>query len=525
MLFVLKVKRGINLYINKTLIYNWVSYGIVVLFLIGLFFRFTNLDQKIYWYDETITSLRVSGYRQSEVVQQVFNEKEISVLDLQKYQQINSETTLLNTVYSLATEAPQHPPLYFLIARLWTQSLGHSVGIIRSLSAFISLLVFPCLYWLCLELFKRPLVGWIAIVLMAVSPFHVLYAQEAREYSLWTVTILLSSAALLRAMRLKTKLSWRIYALTVIAGLYSFTFSIFIIIGHGVYVLANDKFKTKVARDYLRACFLGFLAFSPWILIIIIHLLAVGNVSIWTAINLPLPALMKQWMINFSSIFLDLNFSYHQNTIYLTLPVLGLEIYSIYLICKRSPQQIWLFVLTLVGVTAIALVVSDLLWGGRRSSVSRYLIACYLGIHLAVAFAIATQIISANSVRRQLWRIIKVVLISGGILSCVASSQAVAWWNKYDSYDNPQIARIINQAHRPLVISDPGVSFGYVLSLSYMLNPDVRLHLLTQSISEISTDATDIFLYRPSQELPNQLQKNYTILPIQDSNNFWRLES
>lgn len=45
------------------------------------------------------------------------------------------------------------------------------------------------------------------MALIAVSPFHVLYAQEAREYSLWTVTILLSSAALLRAMRVKTKLS------------------------------------------------------------------------------------------------------------------------------------------------------------------------------------------------------------------------------------------------------------------------------------------------------------------------------
>ncbi|WP_210404402.1 glycosyltransferase family 39 protein [Chroococcidiopsis sp. TS-821] len=497
-----------------------------MLFLIGLFFRFTNLDQKIYWYDETITSLRVSGYRQSEVVQQVFNDREISIQELQKYQQINSEKSLLNTAYSLATEAPQHPPLYFFIARFWMQRLGQSVAIIRSLSAFISLLIFPCLYWLCLELFKTPMVGWVAIVLMAVSPFHVLYAQEAREYSLWTVTILLSSATLLRAIRLKSKLSWKMYALTVITGLYSFTFSIFIMLGHGIYVLANEKFKlTRVFRDYLFSCFLGFVAFSPWMLIIIIHLLAVGNIASWTAIDLSLPALIQQWMVNFSSIFLDLNFSYHPNTIYLTLPVLVLELYSIYFICKRSPQQIWLFVLTLVGVTALALVLPDLLWGGRRSSVSRYLIPCYLGIHLAVAFAIATQIISANSVRRQLWRIITVVLISGGIVSCVASSQAVAWWNKYDSYDNPQIARIINQAHRPLVISDPGVSFGYVLSLSYMLNPDVRLHLLTQSISEISTDATDIFLYRPSQELRNQLQKNYTILPIQDSHNFWRLES
>jgi len=67
-------------------------------------------------------------------------------------------------------------------------------GAIRSLSAIISLLVFPGVYWLLPGIWVVN--GWIAIALIAVSPFHILYAQEAREYSLWTVTIALSSAAL-----------------------------------------------------------------------------------------------------------------------------------------------------------------------------------------------------------------------------------------------------------------------------------------------------------------------------------------
>ncbi|MUL36283.1 glycosyltransferase family 39 protein [Gloeocapsopsis dulcis] len=244
---------------DKLRIPQKILFLVIVLLLIGIFFRFTNLDRKVYWYDETITSLRVAGYRQTEVVQQIFNAKEISVQALQKYQKINLKTTLLATTYSLATEAPQHPPLYFLVARFWTQWLGDSVATMRSLSALISILIFPCLYWLCLELFKTPLFGWIAVALMAVSPFHVLYAQEAREYSLWTVTTLLSSTTLLRAIRLKTKLSWIVYAATIVAGLYSFTFSLFIIIGHSIYIATTEKFRlTKIVKSYLFACFIVF---------------------------------------------------------------------------------------------------------------------------------------------------------------------------------------------------------------------------------------------------------------------------
>jgi uncharacterized membrane protein len=46
---------------------------IIVLLVLGVFFRFLNLDRKVYWDDETITSLRVSGYTIEEMSQQVFD--------------------------------------------------------------------------------------------------------------------------------------------------------------------------------------------------------------------------------------------------------------------------------------------------------------------------------------------------------------------------------------------------------------------------------------------------------------------
>jgi uncharacterized membrane protein len=140
----------------------------------------------------------------------------------------------------------------------------------RTLPALFSLLALPCIYWLCLELFESSLTGWVAVALLAISPFQVLYAQESREYSLWTVTILASSLALLRARRRQTKASWFIYAVTLTLSLYTFLFSALVALGHGIYIVAIERFRlTKVLISYLLALLAGMLLFSPWLIVFI----------------------------------------------------------------------------------------------------------------------------------------------------------------------------------------------------------------------------------------------------------------
>ena len=164
------------------------------------------------------------------MVQQDFQGQTISVEYLQqKYQQINPGKSWLDTVKGLATEEPQLSPLYFILARFWVQLFGPQVATVRSLSAWISLLVFPSIYWLCWELFRSPPAGWMAVTIVAVSPFHVLYAQEARPYMMFAVLVLLSNAILLRAIALQnspatsklTKAVWFSYAIALTVGLYS----------------------------------------------------------------------------------------------------------------------------------------------------------------------------------------------------------------------------------------------------------------------------------------------------------------
>ncbi len=277
-----------------------------------------------------------------------------------------------------------------------------------------------------------------AVTLIAVSPFDLLFAQVARQYSLWTVAILLSSAAILRAIRLNTKLTWGIYAATVVMGLYSHLAFGLVAIGHGIYVVIIDKFRlSKTLIAYLLASVVGLLAFAPWLLVVINnskHIYkAVGKTeskSFWY--------LVREWAVNTSSIFIDINFDYIDNPAkyLLIIPILILVVYSLYFLWHRAPKQAGIFIFLLIGITAISLILPDLIYQTSRSVTSRYMIPCYLGIQIAVAYLLATKITSiyVNARQQKLWQLVLIALISGSILSCAMISQAEAWWNKGSSY-------------------------------------------------------------------------------------------
>ena len=492
---------------------------VVVLLLLGVFFRFANIDRKVYWFDETFTSLRISGYTEKEAIAQLCNGQQIDVEDLQKYQHPTPERTLTDTLKSLALEDPQHPPLYYVMTRFWVQWFGSSVAVMRSLAALFSALALPCIYWLCLELFNSSLVASVAVALLAVSPFHVLYAQEAREYSLWSLTTLLSSAILLRAMRLQTKLSWGMYAVTVALGLYTFLFSGLVTIAHGVYVFAIERFRfTKKVIAYLVASLVGFLVFTPWLIILLNQSAQLNKTTGWTGeVKISRLLLIKNWIVNLSYFFVDFDYdtipgaegSWLKLLIKYSSPFILIFVvgYSIYFLCRKSPKQVWLFVLTLIGMTALPLAIPDLISGGIRSQVARYLIPCYLGIQLAVSYLLATQIFSTSLTIGfpKLWQLVIVTLISAGVISCAISSQAETWWYKGLNLYTPQVVRIINQTPQPLVITSCQATWplGDEMALSHRLDPKVRLLLVNESnVPQIPNTFSDVFFYNPFYNEP-----------------------
>lgn len=513
---------------------TWLRLLIIVLLGLGIFFRFVNLEQKVYWHDEAYTGLRMSGYTKTEFVQQVFNGQVIGVESVRKYQYPNPEKGIIDTINSLALEDAQHPPLYYVLVRLWVQIFGNSVAATRSLSAIISLLAFPCIYWLCLELFESRITGWIGVALLAVSPFHVLYAQEARQFSLWTVTILLASATLLRAMRLGSKRLWVMYAVTVALGLYTFLFSALVTLAHGVYVFVIQRRFTKSVKAYLVAASAGFLAFVPWILVLINNFSQIEETTASAQKRQSISALITSWISNISYLFgdfwryepffPDLHFPGLRLGRYLVPLILILVGFSFYFIYRRTAKQVWLFIFTLSGVPAIALILNDVIIGGKLSVRSRYIIPCYVGIQLAVTYLLASQIISNKALQHRFWKLVLVAVISTGILSCAVSSQAETWWNK-GSHANPQIARIVNNSMKPLFLSNNySLNIGDIMSLSHLLKSNVQMQLVTEpNLPTIPDGFSDVFLYNPSKQFKSNLEKTFTLDSVYKSGRLWRL--
>ncbi|WP_052055698.1 glycosyltransferase family 39 protein [Myxosarcina sp. GI1] len=495
---------------------------ILVILLLGIWLRFTNLERQVYWIDEVHTSLRAAGYSRTEFVEQAPDGYIVGREDLQKFQQLTPERNFIAGVKAIASS--EHSPLYYVLARLGMELFGSSIAVTRGVAALISLLAFPCIYLLAKELFNSSLVGLIAMALLAVSPFHLLYAREAREYSLLTVTILLSSWVLLKAIKHNHKSYWSWYGISVALCLYAHPLAIFALIAHGIYVAVGNKFSWQRLKAYFIASGTGILLFIPWIVVFIVNGDGVGS---WIERKIDLGVWLQRWILNLSSIFFDLQVGYSDRLFdvesgqdlvinysnwlnYLIIPILLFIIYALYFVVRHAPKSARLFVLLLIGCTAIGLGLPDLISGGQRSTVGRYIIPLYLGIELAAAYCLASKIttVKNSEAYRFVWRIVTVVLISLGVWCSLAIVRSPTWWNKYSSYYNPQIASVINNYNNPLVIGNTN-RISRLTSLSYLLNSDAKFLLLdiNETLPEIG-DRKNIFLFRPYSELIETVEQD-----------------
>lgn len=484
---------------------------VILVLVIGIWFRFVNIDRKVYWSDETLTSLRVFGHTRAELTQQ-FDGQVITVEDLQQLQHPMPEKGWGTTMTALMDSA-EHPPLYYLLARLWAYGFGSSVAAMRLLPAVISLLALPCIYWLCLELFGSASISWMAMGIIAVSPAHVLYAQEAREYSLWTVLTLLSSAVFLRALRVNNRAGWLIYGITAAALFYVHILAGLVVVAHGLYLLVIKQDRSpQIIRSYLMAAIAAGIAFSPWLVILYRSFSQIHHITSGVRQNTTLGYLIDEWFANANRLFLDIDLA-GANGIWVLLLA-----YATYWLCRHTARPVWSFILILMLVTALPLVLPDLLVEGRRSAILRYLMPFYVAVQIAVAYLFASHLASSQRWHRQLGRTALAIVLSAGIWGCSISAQAEVWWTKSvaRSSSNPMIAEIVNQADNPLLICDSSQSV-MLLSLSHLLRPDVHLQLLpTDQIPPVATGFGQLFWLDGTESTTRHLRREqgYRVVKI-----------
>jgi uncharacterized membrane protein len=501
---------------------RWVRLVAIALLVLAVGLRFAALDRKVYWHDEVFTSMVITARPRSYMTADLFQNKLVTPADLLAYQQFVPDLTLTDMLVRQGSEDVQHPPFYYMLLRFWAQLWGTAPAVMRSLSALLSLLLFPALYWLCLELFASPLSGWVAIALFAVSPVHLVFAQEAREYGFWTVLVLATSALLLRAVRSPSWQNWVFYGLSMAMACYTALFTLGVAIGHGVYVLGIDAdnrwFRAPYRLGRRTVAFglaMGLMAllFIPWLYFIVNSREALGNTTGWTSVALPLMMTLQRLAFNFSSGFVDFNTAWSDRSIYaLIIPLLILQAYALVWLVQTTPRRVWWFIVTLVGSTALLLWLPDLVFGGQRFTVGRYVLACVVGLQLAVVYLVSSWLMAPQRWKARLAQLLLALLIAIGLLSCGVYSRANTWGNKVLNSNYHQLAELINRSDRPLVLADSYDHFPVsLISLIYLLEPDTQLLLLPDvgpsfSVRTLPAAAGTIFLFNLPEVFRQQFE-------------------
>jgi uncharacterized membrane protein len=546
---------------------------LLYLLLLGLLFRIIGINSKVFWVDEVSTAIRVSGFTRSEITQTLSQQHSqhqsqqpsfITPADLKSFQFPTRPRPFNQTLQALKS-SPEHAPLYFILTRLWLDQWGYSIASLRSLPILFSLLSLPTLYWCSWELFHSHHTSLLATSLLAISPFHVAYAQEARPYSLLTLLLLLASAILLHSCQLSRSVGrldsasaqstipdlksppFPAYAIALILSLYTSLLSVFVVGSHLIYVAIQDRFRlTPTLRQVAGAIALSLLCFSPWLYHILTSLETVQDNTTWMRVAMAGWAMLAIWLYSIVILFVDFPVYLAADPVILgaictDLVLLGLIIYAFYFLGRTTSA--WKFVFSLSLVPLISLVILDWIQGGQSSTAPRYLIALHLGILLAIAHLFSQKLAQPTHLVR--WKLLLIGIITMGVMSCATNLEDSPRYQKTRNLHNGAIAQlinqsvtnqsvtnqsVINQSAAPQILSEEK-NIMDLLSLSHSLHPDVKIQIIRsittnalpqENPSEILPNieaiasSSNLFLFNPSQTLMDQVatQQDLNITPV-----------
>ena len=86
-------------------------------------------------------------------------------------------------LWGTLVDLDQHPPLFYGLLALWRGLFGDSEAALRALSALAGIATLP-VFFLAVDRLLGRTTARMALLLLAISPFQIAYAQEARMYAL-----------------------------------------------------------------------------------------------------------------------------------------------------------------------------------------------------------------------------------------------------------------------------------------------------------------------------------------------------
>lgn len=221
---------------------------ITAIVVVGLLFRLFSINQGL-WLDEAIGAIAARDY---------------------SYWGIITEFLTYDN----------HPPLYYLLLKLWSSVFGYSDISLRLPGVLLGVF---CVYltWKLTKTFA-PRVHFLPALFVALNPFLIYYSQEVRMYMLNTAFAILLIFSFLKTLEKKTTWrSWVVFAISLVGLMFTDYVPVFLLPVIPIYAWiskANKNWWRKAAIASLPLIVLGIL----WIPIFKAQIL--GGVSVVTAL-------------------------------------------------------------------------------------------------------------------------------------------------------------------------------------------------------------------------------------------------
>jgi len=181
---------------------------------------------------------------------------------------INLNAVKSLSFFELATKYSMgdfHPPLYHLIIKGISLIVGLNEITARTPSVILGVASLIFVFLITRKLFETK-TALIAATLLATSPLHVYYSQEARMYMLASFLALSSIYFFLSVLRNDKFYFWVGFIISTALMLYADYLPYFLLPSYFLYLVVNRrKIKDSTFKAFIPAFIVIFILLSPWI--------------------------------------------------------------------------------------------------------------------------------------------------------------------------------------------------------------------------------------------------------------------
>jgi len=460
---------------------------------VGSYTRIAHLGRELIFQDESDTALYVSGHDRTTYFAS-FDGRIHPADRVASFTRRDPRTNVVTVVRTLARDDPHHAPLFYALDRLAIDALGSSLAAYRFPSLVFGLLAIGLAFVFGKELLRSRLGGAVLASLVAVSPLHVLYARQAREYALFSCAVFASSTVLLRALERRTAGAWIAYAVVVTAGLYTDPIFALVLASQVLSAVVSLARRPRALGGLALAAGTAFGVFIPWIVNAVIARDQISALMSWSETAYPLRFAAEKWAFNFAAVFFDAEFA-NVRLIPLAGIAAAIGLGALVIVIVRGTPRVRAFVLPLTFVTVAVLVARDQFEGSHLATIARYLTASWIGLEIAVAAVLAAGL----SAGRRGALTAYAVLVLAGAYSAVVDNHAVYWWNNINQFQYELVAQRIDADAHPLVIDQDNEDT--MLGFSLYLRPSDECLFFRGGTVPALPRSRSAYLVEPSEAL------------------------